>query len=179
MTNIPTTLTPDELAEAIALTPGKTMTLVRAFHPELPPGNTRRAPSRDRPGCFGFDTLWCGIWGPSHDRWAPLGQPGDVLLGLESFYIDHYTYEDGPLPVAQPDDVGPPPADAPLYFRADGVCCQQIAECCCSEVGPVPWRPASEMPSWAARIRLTVLSAEPRLADGTWVAEAEVQKVKS
>lgn len=177
MTDI--TLTPDELAKAVRLPPGVTMTLIRAFDPQPPDGYFLLSTQPTEEGEYWFLRDVGETPGEPQFREArksPLGQPGDVLVVLESFYIDHHAYLDGPLPVTKPDDVGPPPADAPLYFRADGECCQQIPECCCSEVGPTPWRSASDMPPWASRIRLTVLSVDVKLADGSWVAEAEVRK---
>ncbi len=51
MTDI--TLTPDELAEAIALPPGETMTLKRAFDPQ-PPDGFEYTGFLCRPECFWF-----------------------------------------------------------------------------------------------------------------------------
>jgi hypothetical protein len=43
-----------------------------------------------------------------------------------------------------------------IYYRADGECCEQIPECCCGEIGRVPWRPSIHMPRWASRLTLEI-----------------------
>ena len=79
---------------------------------------------------------------------CPYGQPGDVLYGKETFYVDYSTFADvGRLPKEKPDW-----ADDNIYYRADGECCQIIPECCCAEVGKPKWRPSIFMPRWASRI---------------------------
>lgn len=89
--------------------------------------------------------------GISDDRsWAcPYGVPGDRLWVREAFYIDHQDAQRGPLPKVMP----PEWADM-IYYRADGECCDQIAECQCWDVGKPRWRPSMFMPRWASRLLL-------------------------
>ena len=86
---------------------------------------------------------------------CPFGVPGDRLWVRETFFIDLFPYcDEGPLPKEKPQALIDDPY--PLYFRADGECCEQIPECCCAEVGKPRWRPSIHMPRWASRITLEV-----------------------
>lgn len=112
-------------------------------------------------------------YGPTTAHFCPYGQPGDRLWGRECFYIDRYGFEagDGPLPKDEPHHI-----EDDLYYRADGDCCAQIAECACAEVGKPRWRPGIHMPRWASRIlveitdvrveRLQDISEEDAIAEG-------------
>lgn len=76
------------------------------------------------------------------------GLVGDRLWVRESFYYDY----NEKLSTIKPDnfDVNG------LYYRADGSCCEQIAECACAEVGPPRWTPSIHMPRWVSRINLEI-----------------------
>lgn len=100
-----------------------------------------------------------GVWRESGDVPCPYGVPGDRLWVKEAFYIDLLSYARGPLPKNMPAEIaeGHPAGGSWLYYRADGECCQQIPECCCSEYpGKTPWRSSIHMPRWASRLTLEV-----------------------
>jgi hypothetical protein len=82
---------------------------------------------------------------------SPYGKVGDHLWVRETFYIDNIYYIDVPLSGKSA------PEDDSIYYRSDGECCDQISECCCSEVGKVKWRPSIFMPRWASRITLEIV----------------------
>lgn len=104
---------------------------------------------------------------------CPYGKPGDRLYVRETFYIDLMPWDVEKLPQHRPDGLD----DRDIYYRADGECCQQIPECCCSELGrKTPWRPSIFMPRWASRItleltevrveRLRMISSADCIAEG-------------
>lgn len=83
---------------------------------------------------------------------CPYGQPGDLLWVRETFYVDLLPWADG----GRLPDTPTPDMLEPLYYAADGSCCQQIPECACVEVGKPRWRPSIHMPRWASRVTLLV-----------------------
>ena len=99
---------------------------------------------------------WCALTDKNPGRGkmirCRLGEVGDRLWVRESFYIDDYRYESGPLPKRAPRL-----EDGMLIYSADGTCCEQFGECQCGGKG-CPWRPASRMPKWASRITLEITS---------------------
>lgn len=101
------------------------------------------------PEVFG---IYCkdGEWGTR----CHYGQPGDHLWVRERAYCDDQNAIDRrwkPRNRFETNDW----LDA-MYYRADGDCCTQIAECACAEVGKPKWRPSIHMPRWASRITLAV-----------------------
>lgn len=113
---------------------------------------------------IGTPSTWCetAVKNPAafekiagdYRRFSPYGTVGGRLWVRETMYIDAIPYDRGPLPKTRPGDLD---VDT-LYFRADGECCEQIPECCCAEIGRVPWRPSIHMPRWASRITLEIES---------------------
>lgn len=80
---------------------------------------------------------------------CPFGIVGDRLWVRECAYYD---MDDGKIPKVKPADFDP----NALYYRADGDCCAQIAECCCAEVGKPRWTPSIHLPRWASRLSLDI-----------------------
>ena len=71
---------------------------------------------------------------------CPYGVPGDRLWVRETFQVDTSNGDEDLL--------------ENTYYRADGVCCDQIPECPCAD--GTKWRPSIHMPRWASRITLEV-----------------------
>jgi hypothetical protein len=81
-------------------------------------------------------------------------QVGQIRYVRETWYYDMAHQLQPGQPTTKPDDYDP---DS-MYYRADGECCDQIPECCCSEVGKTPWRPSIHMPKWVSRTKVEILS---------------------
>lgn len=80
------------------------------------------------------------------------GYAGDRLWVRETFYIDLIPYDRGRLPKERPEEL----TDDFIFYRADGECCDQIAECDHTD-GPANWRPAIHIPRWVSRTTLKIL----------------------
>lgn len=101
------------------------------------------------------ETAGLHVWRASGTWGGQLASPyavGDRLWVRETFVIDDYRYDRGPLPKERPADLD----DDAIYFRADGRCCDQFEQCPCGEGIAIGWRPPMFMPRWASRITLEV-----------------------
>lgn len=90
---------------------------------------------------------------------CPYGAPGDRLWVRETFFLNHVSYDLGPIPRVRPTDL--PASD--VCYRADGELAEQFE----MVEGQSPWRPSIHMPRWASRITLEVTRVRvERLCDG-------------
>jgi hypothetical protein len=122
-------------------------------HPGLTPGHNCAAPGR-----WGVvfcrhrrDFETCDV---SEHRWSPFGAPGDRLWVPETFYCDDVRS----FGVGLRNKALRAEFLREMYYRADGECCDQIAECV--HDGPddpgARWRPSIHMPRWASRLTLEI-----------------------
>lgn len=93
-----------------------------------------------------------------HKAWrCPLGAPGTLLWGRETFYCDDYRFPNAPH-----DELR-----KLMYHRATDVApCGECYTGFSCETMVVPWRPSTQMPRWASRITLRVTDVEVRRVHG-------------
>lgn len=86
-------------------------------------------------------------------RWVsfacPYGKPGDRLWVRETWGMNHYQLEQGPIPKARPADFNEPDNNY-LVYRATEDDAEVLNE--------LRWWPSIHMPRWASRILLEVVS---------------------
>lgn len=86
---------------------------------------------------------------------CPFGEPGDRLWVRETYLVDDFQHDEpGARKRANTDRELREAFLREIYYRADGECCDQIAECGCE--GRPGWTPSILMPRWASRITLEV-----------------------
>lgn len=111
---------------------------------------------------------------------CPLGSPGDVLLGRETWRCNHVAgmrieYRAGGACLEYhdwPKDVIPPyvTPDAPAQVRRT---IRQLN----GERIPDAWRSPGHLPAWAVRFRFTVLTVRIEQAEGKWWWVAGVGRI--
>lgn len=105
---------------------------------------------------------------------SPYGTRGDRLWVREAFYIDDLNWIGQRLPKESPVSL----SGNDIYYRADGECCDQIAECQCKTQGKVKWRQSIHMPRWASRLSLEVTSIRVERVQDISEADAKAEGIR-